>query len=155
MVPVKKPFKYKIPRPKYEVEQVKRIKKEPAQEVLTGEIGGQPASDLEERFANALRKMDVNFQFQPTEVGIKNVQGEIRPDFVIYSETPMVIQIDGEFAHKNAEQKASDLVKDEVLYDALRDYGFLPPVRIPGTRLETPEEADLTARQVVGEGRIF
>lgn len=157
MVPAKKPFQYKIPRPKYEVEAVKRTKEEPQQEALTGYVRGQVASDLEERFANALDKMGGirGWEFQPTAVGIKNVQGELRPDFIIYSDTPVVVQIDGEFAHKSAEQKATDQIKDGLLYEALKDYGFLPPVRVPGTYLETPEEAETVAKTVITEGRIF
>jgi len=127
-------------------ETVNRLQATKDGEVLTGYVQGQKASDIEERFAKALGKAIKNgsimsYEFQPSYIANRNVQGEIRLDFLVHVPPAQPIQIDGTFAHKAAEQKSKDKVKDAILNKHLEGTGTLPVIRIPGNELDTDEMA--------------
>jgi hypothetical protein len=151
-----KPYKYKKMPGQFERRQVNRAEAELELEQLTGQVNGQRASDLEERFARALEKIKGirRYDFQPSMIVDRNLPGEVRPDFIIYSDTPMAVMIDGEFVHKSAEARARDQFNDAILYEHLRDFGFLPPIRVPGYRLQTQDEANAVAQDLIYYGRL-
>jgi len=110
-------------------------------ELLTGYIKGKQASDLEERFARALYNTGKDFDFQQEFMTPHSIPGQEKEvDFVVYDGQPQPIEIDGMYAHKSAEQKANDVVRDAILNETLGMRGYLPIIRISGTELETPEE---------------
>ena len=137
-----KPFQYKVPkfdRPG----RARRIEREKEDEGLTSYVNGEPASEIEERFARALRKTQYRFDFQyevNTTFSLPHQQRFI--DFVIYLPPPMPIEIDGGIAHKTIEDKEADRIRDATIDDALRSYGFIPIERIDGDKLLTQEDAD-------------
>jgi len=123
----------------------------PDDEGLTGIVAGQKATDIEERLARALDKHPATerYDFQDSYRAPRNVPGELRPDFIVYlsGATPQPLQPDGEYAHRSAEQRESDRVKDALLDEILKGTGALPTIRIPGLLLDTQDEADRWVRE--------
>ena len=119
-------------------------------EVLTQAVQGQPASDIEERFARALYKNErvEDFEFQQSYFAGRNMPGEVRPDFIVYAGTVYPVQIDGEYAHKSAEQKATDRAKDAQLDGYLTPMGAAVTQRISGDLLQTQEDADRLVQEM-------
>jgi len=110
-------------------------------EVLTGYVKGRQASDIEERFARALYNTGKDFDFQQEFMTPHSIPGQEKEiDFVVRVGQPQPIELDGMFAHKSAEQRANDVVRDAILNETLEKYGYLPIIRIPGTELETQED---------------
>ncbi len=110
-------------------------------EVLSGYVKGKSASDLEERFARALYNKGKDFDFQQEFMTPHSIPGQEKEvDFVVYDGQPQPIELDGTFAHKSAEQKANDVIRDAILNEVLSRYGYLPIIRIPGTELESQED---------------
>jgi hypothetical protein len=112
-------------------------------EVLTGFIRGQPASNLEERFALALDQIStLSYEFQPSYLGARNTSGEVKLDFMVYQGGQMFpIQIDGDFVHKTAAQREEDKIKDEQLDEYLSPYLAMPTMRIKEDDIGSVEEA--------------
>ena len=141
----RKTFKYKL-RPRPPEMPLNRIAGASEDERLTGFVHGKEASDLEERFARALDGAGKDYQFEYlvlSNVGLPGEENQI--DFVVEDIYP--VEIDGNFTHKSAEQKAHDQQRDAILNEQLSDWGWQPIERIPGDFLETQEAAD----QIVGE----
>lgn len=140
-----KPYKYRLaPRPPKMP--LNRPKREGEAEPLTGFVHGKEASDLEERFANALDKAGKKYVFEYevlTDIGVPGEENQI--DFVVEEIYP--VEIDGGFTHKTGSQKAKDQTRDAILNEYLSRFGWNPIDRIPGDDIETPEAAD----QVVAE----
>ena len=140
-----KPFKYKLsPRPPKMP--LNRIAGTSEDERLTGFVQGKEASDLEERFARSLDKLDKKYVFEYevlAPVGIPGQENQI--DFVVEETRP--IEVDGNFVHKSGSAKAEDQIRDAILNDFLSQYGWEPIMRISGDRLEDQQHADA----VVGE----
>lgn len=147
--------RYKIPRGLSDWEPRRPNPQDTAvREEFTGIVQGKAASDIEERFARALDKKGYDYEFRPVYLGGRNIPGSVELDFMVFvGGQQFAVQIDGEFAHKSAEQKANDRAKDgqltqylEGLLDAPRPMPFNPDgalvTRIPGDYLETQAEAD-------------
>ena len=135
-----KPFRYKL-RPRPPEMPLNRLAGLSEDERLTGFVHGKEASDLEERFARALDRAGKDYRFEYlvlSNVGLPGEENQI--DFVVDDIYPM--EIDGNFTHKSAEQKAHDQQRDAILNEQLSDDGWHPIERIPGNFLETQEDAD-------------
>ena len=80
-----KPFVWKVSKPASADMPLQRFEAETEQEVLTQQVMGQPASDIEERLYVALGKKFGfgNVEFQPSYLGPKNLT-EVRPDFAVH-----------------------------------------------------------------------
>jgi hypothetical protein len=119
------------------------------QEGLTGFVQGYPASDIEERMFKAFlfNRVDYNdIEFQPSYVMGRNLPGEIRPDFAIFIGLAQLWFADGDYWHKNAQQKLKDKWNDSILFQRLEGRAEYP-IRIPGEDLVDQD----TANRVVGE----
>lgn len=125
-------FRYKIRKP--------RVAKTPKgtypvpvteKEILTGEVQGKKATDIEERLSRALEVKGIAYQFQTSYIAKMSLPGEVRLDFLVFQEGLYYpIQVDGEFSHKSATQKARDRDRDAVLNHRL--YGLAQPIaRVP------------------------
>ena len=147
-----KPYKYKVPRSGGGMSHspLNRPKKLVENEGLTGIVNGETATDIEERFARALWKNQrvESFDFQNSYFSGRNLPGEVRPDFIVYSGTSFPVQIDGAFAHRTAEQKASDRAKDAMLDGLLGPLGAAKTQRIEGDKLETQDDADRLVQEM-------
>lgn len=129
-------------------------------EVLTGYIGYDKASDLEERSARSLDRLQVpyNFriQFIPSDPPIvisskmgRNQLGAIEADFTFERAAQIIaVQVDGEFAHKTREQVEGDRLKDDKLTNILYQLGGGVVIRVPFFWLETQEQANNTWDQI-------
>lgn len=119
-----------------------------ASEGLTGQVHNNQASDIEERFARALYKLDIPFQFRVVFFGNPGMPGSIEVDFLCNDLVLQPVQIDGEFTHKSAAQKARDKRRDDRIDQYLMRQGAYPTVRVPGIDLQTQDDADKVAREI-------
>lgn len=133
-----KPFHWNTRTPRADVGTVNRPQVDKSPELLTKQVQGQPASDIEERLYVALaRKFGAaNVVFQPSYLGPKNLT-EVRPDFAVYGRpTVIIMYADGEFTHSTAEEQQHDKLQDARLFQAMQgriDF----PVHIPARELKT------------------
>lgn len=125
-------------------------------------VQGKRASDIEERFARALDKNERvdSYEFIVHEITGANLPGEAQLDFLVTAGgQQFAVQVDGEFAHKSAEQRASDAVQDARLSEALKDVISEPYptsgiaangliARVPGYLLEDQHEADKLVQEM-------
>jgi len=143
-----KPFRYKLsPRPPQQP--LNRIKVSGEGERLTGFVHGKEASDLAERLANALDKVHYGYMFGYkvlSNIGVPGEENEI--DFVVFHEGTWPTEVDGTFVHKSASQKAKDALRDAVLNDQLSRDGWEPIRRIPGSDLESQDDANTTVQEM-------
>ena len=121
------------------------------QENLSGTVQGQNASDIEERFAIALMKRKIDFQFQYVVYTAVTVPGNANVvDFLVdHNGVWLAFEIDGQIGHMTTTQKNDDVLRDVLVNDALMRIGVGPITRIPWTKLETQELADRTLAEVL------
>lgn len=147
-------FEYKKkPRPPRDRRTYRRPPSLVNQENLTGVVQGQQASDIEERFARALAKTNLvaSWKFSvyvDTPFQLPGQENEV--DFFVWAGVLYPIEVDGEFAHKSAGQRAGDKERDAVLglYLQKRYPGSQPIERIPGYELDTQDKADALVRRM-------
>lgn len=129
-------------------------------EQLTGQVQGKKASDIEERSARAMDKIqDWNYTFlvrispltgRLTQT-FRNLAGEYELDFIAQrgNET-LPILIDGEVSHFLAQwQKVQDEEREAVINSVLEKYGARPAVRVPFWELDTQNRADIYFRELL------
>ena len=157
-----KPFKYKtrrIARADYRQDGISRTG---SGEQLSGNVQGQKASDLEERMARALDKMQVAYEFRArissSAAGAQrltsvkaNIAGELEIDHLIENGGQVIpVLVDGEISHFMTQHQR---VQDEINTDMINEYGtsmgWSPAVHVPYTELRTQEDADRVARRIV------
>jgi hypothetical protein len=116
-------------------------------EQLTGMVNGVIATPLEERAVRACKNANKHVVFQVpviTAVSLPHKAREV--DLIVDLIQP--VEIDGEYAHRTAEQKNSDEVRDMYINEVLQPQGMLPIKRIPGWRFGNQEIADQTIRNL-------
>jgi hypothetical protein len=134
--------RYKTPRIATEDRPINRASPTIEREVLTGLVQDQDASDIEERFARALDKYKIPYDFQVSKLAPYNKPGEYRLDFLVDADWGQIpVAIDGEYAHKSAEDKEKDQLKD---FEFMQKTGnkYEPVERISFTELMSQEDAD-------------
>lgn len=151
-------------QPRPPLQPVNRVQGAKDEEHLDQVVQGKAASDIEERWARALDKRDrvESYEFIVHEITGANLPGEAQLDFLVYSGgQAFAVQIDGDFAHRSAEQKANDAIQDARLSEAMRGQ-LAPPypaagvvangliARVPGHLLETQAAADALAQEMFG-----
>ena len=120
------------------------VAEEPEQ--LAGSVDGDQASDIEERFARALKKRKKDFIFRMA-LGDRYQPGWKELDFLVIDGGYFPIEIDETgFIHQG--KQTEDAIKDAFIMDYLKDYSPQPVRRIPGERLNTQELADYTAKEL-------
>lgn len=141
-------FKYKLsPRPPKMP--LNRLNRQDVTEPATGFVKGREASELEEIWAGAEDRAGRDYIFKYIIETAFQIPGQLNEiDFVDTTEIWTPIEIDGEFAHKSAEQKESDSVRDAIINDVISNWGWNPIIRIPGYTIETPDEADAVLREI-------
>jgi len=145
-----KPFQYKVRKNLPDPGKVDRVQPDKLQETFTGELQGMKASDIEERFARALNKRNIGYEFRVAYIAGRNLPGEVELDFAVSQGSQIFpVQIDGEFAHKSASQKSEDAMKDAILNQRLEGMAR-PVIRIPGAELETQEMTDRKVKELFG-----
>jgi hypothetical protein len=143
-----KPFQYKITRER-KTERGRRVQREVEDENLSGFVNGEPASKIEERFAIALRKRRLDFDFQYNVWTAYSLPTQDRVvDFVVYLPPPQPIEVDGEIAHKTVADKEADRVRDGVIDEEMARYNWPPIKRVRGDDLQKQDAADLIIREM-------
>jgi poly-D-alanine transfer protein DltD len=155
-----KPFRYKTSTEiKQRMAYKNRIKATKDGEVLTGFVQELKASDIEERFAKGLSKEGISFTFQKSYLAPRNTAGNYMLDFLVEGATkPLPVAVDGEYAHRTAEQKGKDAYKDDI-FNTKNSYRYQKVIRVgyngtlngeqvlPG--LQTQDEADATIQELI------
>lgn len=120
-------------------------------ESLTGKVNGEDASDIEERAARALSKLQIPFSFRTRInplVGFtqerQNIVGEVELDFLCdYMGKLWPFLIDGEISHFfTKSQQIKDGYKEAKINATMTALNAHPVIRIPFTLLKTQEETD-------------
>ena len=143
-----KPYKYTIPRER-KTERGRRVEREVEDEGLVGFVNGEPASKIEERFAIALRKRQLDFDFQHSVWTAYSLPTQNRVvDFVVHLPPDQPIEIDGAISHKTVADKEDDRLRDGVIDDEMGKYGWMPIKRVSGDDLRTQEDTDAVAREL-------
>lgn len=143
-----KPFQYKVPKPR-KTERGRRVEREAEDSDLSGFVNGEPASEIEERFAIALRRRGLDFDFQYSVWTAYSLPTQDRVvDFVVYEPPAYPIEIDGGIAHKTIADKEADRVRDGVIDDTMQKYGWMLIQRVSGDDLQTQDDADAVVREL-------
>ncbi len=119
-------------------------------QALTGIVLGKRASDLEERTARALYKMNIDFLFQ-TEIPVTtSVLGKGKViDFIVDIGISQPLEVDGPLGHATAAQQAADALRDSLLEPVLLGMGMRPIMRIKWDKLQTQVQADQNIREAL------
>lgn len=128
------PFQYQIPKPAH-YGSGRRTQAVQEAEILQKYVRGERASQEEYWLSLAWDKLIkegaiLGWSFQPSFFQRKNVPGEVRLDFMVEIPPDLPIQVDGNWIHKSAGQKAKDRANDARLNGRLSGEA-LPVVRIP------------------------
>jgi hypothetical protein len=157
-----KPYKYKqrgIAPPDMDYGHV--LTRTGSKEQLTGVVQGLKASDLEERVAKSLDKLEIPFDFRARITSdalgqrhltsqFANIKGEVEIDMLCDRNglvTP--IFVDGEIGHHFTPYQAEqDKVKTDVTDEFGRAFGWKESVRIPFWKLIDQDMTDRTIRDI-------
>ncbi len=146
-----KPYMYKRPSNRQLETPLNRLKQHrPIADPipLTGFVHGLPASDIEERFARALRLRRKEFQFQikfPTATSLPGEEKNV--DFIVFDGMAFPVEIDGYIGHHTGEQLGKDDFREQQLNEVFSKQGYQLMKRVKWTKLETQQAAD----QIVGQ----
>jgi hypothetical protein len=146
------PYYYKKAAKEGPVRRLNRIPQRKEDEGLTGFVHGLEASDLEERYARGLDQYGKEFEFQYEVYTAYTLPGEQKKvDFLVNDgEIYFPEEVDAAFTHKTAEQKSYDRIRDEMIDEHLKTYGFQPVKRIDGDRLQTQGAANTVVAELHG-----
>jgi hypothetical protein len=159
-----KPYKYRskpIAAPEYNTsENVQRIGN---QEVLSGQINGMKASDLEERVYRSLTKLEIPSEFRARVTSdalgqrrltseFANIRGEVEIDFLAErTGQTFPIFVDGEIGHFFTPYQAEqDKLKADIVNEFGSQFGWHEAIRIPFWKLIDQEMTDRTVRDLLG-----
>lgn len=158
-----KPYKYRNrPTLAPELNTGKSLIRTGTKEVFAGVIQGKKASDLEERFARAMDKLGIEYQFRvrisslaagtkrKLSTAFTNLPGEVEIDMLAeHHGRGVPIMIDGFIGHHRAPWQADvDREKKNIVDDFGKQYGWQETIRIPFYHLETQELADRKAKEI-------
>lgn len=119
-------------------------------EVLTGIVNGRDASDLEERFANALRKAGLGFYFQwLVETRYSLPAQEKVVDFIVYANKRVYpVEIYGDYFHESYGARQHDMIRERELNDVFATYGWEDLSIVWGHELQDQEQANYAVRRL-------
>lgn len=120
-------------------------------ENLTGFVRGFNASDIEERFARALIKLDIGFWFQyKVETAFTMPEYQKRVDFIVFWMPGKVVPVEiyGDHWHSTAGDKARDTQREIEINEAGAKYGWQPLEIVWGRELTDQQLADAKAREL-------
>ncbi len=116
-------------------------------EQLMGQVKGMKASQIEERFAQALDKKGVFYYFR-LPIGNRGEPGWKELDFLVVhggAYYPVEIE-DITFVHRGT--ASADIQKDLVTIEYLKEYNPFPVQHVTNERLGTAEDADLVVKEM-------
>ncbi len=121
-----------------------RLKRSAPAENLSGWVNGMEASDIEERFSKALRRIRKDFNFRVNFRTAVSVPGEDKEiDFLVDRGGQFqAVEVDGEIGHKTSSQQGKDQLREILLNEALERQNILPIMRVPWWQLDTQDKAN-------------
>ena len=140
----------------YEYKRVRARRPEPSferplgeQEILTGFVNGKTASDLEERFANALEEVGLDYIFQYIVETAYTLPDEGKKvDFVVNDGgTEVAVEPGASFIHGTQSEKERSRQREAIINPILALRGIGPIIMLP---LDRPSSAE-DARELVAE----
>jgi hypothetical protein len=147
-----KEYKYKIPSRREErldLNRLPRIKEITDPKPLTSWVHGKQATDIEERFARGLMKVNLEFRFQvPFHTRVSLPGQERVVDFVVESGFQYPVEVDGPNWHANTAERARDEVREILLNEVFRSIGYMPLQRVKWWQLESQAMADRVVREI-------
>lgn len=144
----KKGFRYGTYKDKRKADnRVIRPRPVPEDEGLTGFVRGLKASDIEERFARALNKYRVPFEFQVFIPSNYSFPGEAKEmDFIVRDQP---VNVHGYIGHFHTSgQKWKDRVRDLMIDEVLVPKGYKPVKTVVQSDLDNQDIADMTVRRI-------
>ena len=142
-----KRYKYKVKKDSSKIRIIKPkvVAKEPEQ--LTGLVRGENASDLEERFAKALDKRNIDYYFRLPIGGNRGDPGWKELDFLVVSGGYYPVEIENiTFIHLG--KTAEDTLKDAFTLEYLKEYNPYPVRHVTNERLGNDESAEKVVREM-------
>ena len=112
-----------------------KVQKEP-EEVIGLVQGIMPASKNEWYVALALERLDLEFMFQFSIMGGRNIRGGQVIDFVVFNPNAIPVFIQGEYWH-NAKRESEDLLKQAAAEQEFKT----KPVILMGEETDTRDKA--------------
>jgi hypothetical protein len=143
-----KPRLYRFRKQRKFVQPPQKLKPDRVDDTQQYYVHGKKATDLEYFFATALDKFEHDYIFIyyfSTPFTVPGQEKQI--DFMVDDDYPY--EIDGGYAHKSAQQKAEDLVRDQVMNEFLRKIGKKDITRVKETLVDTQEKANAFVEQYV------
>lgn len=137
-----------------------RLDRRVRDEGLLGVVQGLKASDLEERFARSLSKLEYPFEFRyrisSPLTGMRrlsrrftNETGEVEIDFLVQTTSITPVFIDGQIGHfYTAYQADKDALKTNATNEFGRILQWRPAIRVPFWRLQDQDMTDVTVREL-------
>lgn len=120
-------------------------------EGLTGFVRGFNASDIEERFARALIKMNIGFWFQfKVETQHTLPDQQKRVDFIVFWMPGKIVPVEiyGDRWHNTASDRQRDTARETEINDYGKRYDWEPLQVVWGHDLQTQLQADQIARRM-------
>lgn len=120
--------------------------------LLTQEVFGRPASKPEELYFLAADDEDeiIRIRFQVSFVAGRNVPGEIRLDFILYTGKAFYpVFIDGLYWHRTAQKRTEDIEDAARIDRILHGTGAKPVQRIPDSEVEDLESARVAVERTL------
>lgn len=118
-------------------------------EQLTGFVNGERASDLEERFARALRAEKIDFSFQVQFSTAVSLVGEDKVvDFVVNNGLQFPVDINGSIGHTSSAQRGKDAVREALLNEVFSYKGMQPLQVVWWYELDNQQEANAVVKRM-------
>jgi hypothetical protein len=146
-------YQYAIPReqnPSLPLNRLLQPVLEPDLQPLTGMVQGLPATDIEERTARALHKMQVPFNFQVVVPVAGSLPGRGKViDFLLHTRLYQPLEVDGPRWHTNAAQRGEDELRELLLNGVFRRRGWMALRRLSWLQLGSQAAADRSVRELL------
>lgn len=146
-IPKKKSGKLDLPAP-----QRPRLESGTEPELLQGSVSGMKASMPEERFANALNKLGLQYTFRYTIGAPRGMPGWKELDFLVVKGGMLyAFEVDTAFTHRD--KGRSDVLHDALVLKELEKLGmdvYPQVIHVDGeSDLATQDNSDKTAKRVL------
>jgi hypothetical protein len=133
-----------------------RLSAAPDSPPLTGLVQEKSATDIEERVARALYKLQVPFRFQVVVPVLGSLPGRGKViDFLLGTRVYQPLEVDGPLWHTHAAEKGEDDLRELLLNAEFRKRGWLPLRRLGWLQLDSQDATDRSLRQLLAGITVF
>ncbi len=144
------PYVYKTKKKRRQDDRKSRLKRSFGKEVLSGYIGDNAVSPIEERFARGLRTNNIGFIHQfPVRVMTSRPGEKKFVDFLVgRMQTPT--EVLGEIGHASTADRGKDKWREDQINQELMPKGHPQMVEVWWYELETQKQADRIVQELFG-----